>query len=350
VSESAVTSMYDRPESVSADYVAPRTPAERSVVAVLEEVLGINPIGVDDDFFDLGGDSLTALQVVTRVSEEFGIDVPHELMLDAPTAARMAACIETSGASKEHGASLVTIREGDQARSPFFLLHPVGGSVYFYRELSRYLPAEQPVLGFQAAGLRDGAEPLGTVEELAARYLKELRGVQPTGPYALGGAAFGGLVALEMAQRLRAEGEDVRPLALFDTPGPGQMPPDRHGALTDEEADALLAERMSAEGLASLDDTYARQIFEVYRTNVRALHAYQPAPYPGEIIYFLAQERREGKDPASPDQAWAALALGGLDTHVLPGDYTKMFEPHNAEAVARVLKARLGSDGTHDGR
>lgn len=327
------------------NYVEPRTPAERSVVAALEEVLGISPVGVDDDFFDLGGDSLAALQVVARVSEELGVDLPHQIMLDAPTAASVAAFVETSGATKERGASLVTIREGDTARAPFFLLHPVGGSVFFYRELSRFLPAELPILGFQAAGLRDGAEPLGTVEELATRYVEELRGVQPTGPYALGGAAFGGLVALEMAQRLRAEGEAVRLLSLFDTPGPGQMPPDRHGALTDEEADALLTERMAAEGLASVDDTYARQIFEVYRTNVKALHAYRPTPYPGEIVYFLAQERREGIDPTRPDQAWIELALGGLDTRVLPGDYSEMFGPRNAEAVARVLTTRLGLDG-----
>ncbi|WP_344639323.1 thioesterase domain-containing protein [Kitasatospora cystarginea] len=342
--------MYDRPESVSTDYVEPRTPAERSVVGVLEEVLGISPVGVEDDFFDLGGDSLTALQVAERVSEELGVDLPHQIMLDAPTAAGVAAFVETAGAAAQGGASLVTLREGDAARSPFFLLHPVGGSVYFYRELSRCLPAQLPVFGFQAAGLRDGAEPLGTVEELAARYLAELRGVQPTGPYALGGAAFGGLVALEMAQRLHAEREAVRLLALFDTPGPGQMPPDRHGVLTDEEAEALLAERMSAEGLTAVKDTYAREILEVYRTNVRALHAYRPAPYPGEILYFHAQERREGIDPARPDLAWAELALGGLDIRVLPGDYSTMFGPRNAEAAARVLTTKLGLDRTPDGR
>ncbi|WP_158702403.1 thioesterase domain-containing protein [Kitasatospora sp. MMS16-BH015] len=337
---------------MSTDYVVPRTPAERSVVGVLEEVLGISPIGVEDDFFDLGGDSLMALQVAARVSEELGVDLPHQIMLDAPTAAGVAAFVETAGAGAgaERGASLVTLREGAAGRPPLFLLHPVGGSVYFYRELSRCLPAAQPVLGFQAAGLRDGAEPLGTVEELAERYLAELRGVQPAGPYALGGAAFGGLVALEMAQRLRAEGEAVRLLALFDTPGPGQMPPDRHGALTGAEAEALLAERMSAEGLTAVNDAYAHEILKVYRTNVRALHAYRPAPYQGRILYFLAQERREGIDPARPDLAWTELALGGLDTRVLPGDYGTVFGPRNAETVARVLAAELGLDGTPDGR
>lgn len=207
------------------NYVEPRTPAERSVVAALEEVLGISPVGVDDDFFDLGGDSLAALQVVARVSEELGVDLPHQIMLDAPTAASVAAFVETSGATKERGASLVTIREGDTARAPFFLLHPVGGSVFFYRELSRFLPAELPILGFQAAGLRDEAEPLGTVEELATRYVEELRGVQPTGPYALGGAAFGGLVALEMAQRLRAEGRPSVCSRCSTPPGRGRCRP-----------------------------------------------------------------------------------------------------------------------------
>ncbi|GAA2264359.1 hypothetical protein GCM10010430_56270 [Kitasatospora cystarginea] len=184
---------------------------------------------------------------------------------------------------------------------------------------------------------------------MAAHYLREVRGVQPADPYALGGAAFGGLIALEMAQRLRAEGETVELLALFDTPGPGQMPPNKHGGLSAEAADELLAERMSAEGVEPGEsaDAYARQVFDVYRANLEALHAYRPTPYAGPVLYFLAAERRDGIDPARPDSAWTPLARAGLMTHTLPGDYLAMFAPANAETIARVVTTNLQMGKVH---
>ncbi|KJK58060.1 thioesterase domain-containing protein, partial [Saccharothrix sp. ST-888] len=303
--------------------------------------------GPDDDFFDLGGDSLMALHLIAKANTTFDIELPHHTLLEAPTAARMATYIDDVLRSQEASASLITLREGAPGRRPLFLFHPVGGSVYVYREFARRLPAGQPVHAFQAAGLHDGAVPRRSVEELADRYLAELRTAQPVGPYALGGAAFGGLVALEVAQRLRAAGETVELLALFDTPGPGQMPLNRHAELSPAETDQLLAERLAARGVepGQAVDASARQVLAVYRANLEALYAYRPAPYPGRALYFLAERRREGLDPARPDSAWRRLALGGLTTHILPGDYHAMFASANAETSARIVATELRTDG-----
>ncbi|KOV57654.1 hypothetical protein ADL00_26850, partial [Streptomyces sp. AS58] len=324
------------------------TPTLTTVITLLEETLGTSPIAPDDDFFDLGGDSLTALHLIAKANTTFNIELPHHALLEAPTATHIATHIDGLLRSQEGSASLITLREGAPGHRPLFLFHPVGGSVYVYREFARSLPAGQPVHAFRAAGLHDGAAPRRTVEELADHYVPELRAAQPVGPYALGGAAFGGLVALEVAQRLRAAGETVELLALFNTPGPGQMPLNHHAELSPAESDQLLAERLAARGVApgqAVEDS-ARQVLAVYQANLEALYAYRPVPYSGRVLYFLAERRREGLDPARPDIAWAQLALGGLTTHTLPGDYLDMFGSANSETSARIVAAELGMDGT----
>ncbi|MGW2782761.1 SDR family NAD(P)-dependent oxidoreductase [Streptomyces populi] len=336
---------HDRPQIVR---TTPATTTLTTVITLLEETLGTSPVAPDDDFFDLGGDSLMALHLIAKANTAFDLELPHHALLEAPTATHMAAYIDGLLRSQEGPASLTTLREGAPGHRPLFLFHPVGGGVYVYREFARSLPAGQPVHAFRAAGLHDGAVPLRTVEELADRYLPELRAAQPVGPYALGGAAFGGLVALEVAQRLRAAGENVELLALFDTPGPGQMPQNRHAELSPAEADQLVAERLAARGVApgQAVEESARQVLAVYRANLEALYAYRPAPYSGRVLYFLAERRREGLDPARPDGAWARLALGGMTTHTLPGDYLAMFGSANAGTSARIVAAELRTVGT----
>ncbi|GCD40790.1 type I polyketide synthase [Streptomyces paromomycinus] len=331
------TKAYPRPD-LSTAYATPRSETETRIVSALEAALGVSPVGIHDDFFELGGSSLLALQVVARAGADFGVDLPGHAVLDAPTAARLAELVDAAPAPGRPAAvdgprSLVLLNRGDDSRTPLFLLHPVGGSVYLYRELAHRLPSERPVYGFESAGLAAGTAPLRTVEEMAVRYLLELRATRPTGPYALGGSSFGGLVALEMAQRLTAAGEDVRLLTLFDTPGPGQMPPTGQ-----PEAD------LSAFVPEVAEDTtiaYVRRVSDVYRANEEALHAYRPRPYPGSILYFLAEERREVIDPERPDSAWVPLARGGLTTHRVPGNHVTMLAPEHVAPLARIVADQL---------
>ncbi|MEU0330660.1 beta-ketoacyl synthase N-terminal-like domain-containing protein [Streptomyces sp. NPDC006233] len=335
---------YDEPEEVGVPYAPPRTETEAAIVHIIEDVLGTTPIGIHDDFFDHGGDSFMALQILTRLTEQFGIDLPHQTVLEASTAAQLATHIPDEQESEPTTPCLARLREGDERQVPLFLVHPVGGGLYFYKRLVRRLAPGQTVYGFQAAGLDGKSVPPRRVEKLAARYLRELRALRPEGPIALGGAAFGGLVALEMAQRLRAEGTPVHSLVLFDTPGPGQMPANRHGGLGGDAADELVASRLAEHGLPTGEDAMelARPVFEVYQANIEALHVYRPGTYAGSVLYFLAERRRPGIDPEHPDKAWAPLVDGEFAVHETPGDYAALFQDEaSISIVAEILSDHL---------
>jgi thioesterase domain-containing protein len=236
---------------------------------------------------------------------------------------------------------LTVLQPGEPSHVPLFLVHPVGGGVYVYRDFVSASPAECPIYAFQAAGM-DGRTPArSSVDTMATDYLTELRAARPEGPYALGGAGFGGLVALEMAQRLRASGADVQ-LLMFDTPGPGQMAVRQHADMSSEAIDDLLQDRLSARGITQGGATsaQARHLFAVYQANLDAQYSYEPKRYDGPILYFLAAERRE-KDPARPHTAWARLASDGVAVHRVPGDYTAMFQGANAGYLAAAVSEHL---------
>jgi thioesterase domain-containing protein/acyl carrier protein len=309
---------------------------------MLEEVLGFTPVGVNDDFFELGGDSLRALQVVALLDADLDVELNPHAVLEATTAAELAEMVEAERRSEQVSVPCLTVLQpGEPSHVPLFLVHPVGGGVYVYRDFVSASPAECPIYAFQAAGM-DGRTPArSSVDTMATDYLTELRAARPEGPYALGGAGFGGLVALEMAQRLRASGADVQ-LLMFDTPGPGQMAVRQHADMSSEAIDDLLQDRLSARGITQDGATSAQagHLFAVYQANLDAQYSYQPKRYDGPILYFLAAERRE-KDPARPHTAWARLASDGVAVHRVPGDYTAMFQGANAGYLAAAVSEHL---------
>ena len=199
---------------------APPTDAlEAELASIWTEVLGIRSVGADDDFFEVGGHSLAAMAMLAEVKRRVGKSIPNHVLFHSPTIASMASYIR-SAPDQQELRSLVPIQPLG-TRPPLFLVHGGGGEVFFYRDLARRLGTEQPVYGLQARREDDGTVQTRTVEDMAYWYLKELRVQQPVGPYWIGGMSFGGKVALEMAQRLRDDGQEVALLCLFDTWGPG---------------------------------------------------------------------------------------------------------------------------------
>ncbi|HET7451575.1 MAG TPA: amino acid adenylation domain-containing protein, partial [Thermoanaerobaculia bacterium] len=196
---------------------------ELALVRIWEDVLGVRPVSVRDNFFTLGGHSLLAVRMFARVENALGRRLPLATLFQAPTIEQLASAIREEGWSAPWS-SLVVI-QGGGARPPFFCVPGVGGNVVGFYTLARHLGVDQPVYGLQARGLDGIAEPDTTVEEMAGRYLEQMRAVVPRGPYFLGGASFGGKVAYEMARRLSDEGESVALLALFDTFAPGSRGP-----------------------------------------------------------------------------------------------------------------------------
>ncbi|HKS72054.1 MAG TPA: amino acid adenylation domain-containing protein, partial [Terriglobales bacterium] len=199
-----------------ANYLAPRNEVERKLASLWEETLNIHPIGVKTSFFDLGGRSLLAARLFTKISRAFGRDLPLATLFRAPTIEQLAAELGQASEASAYS-SLVTIQPlGD--RAPFFCVHGGAGSTLFLHRLSREMGHDQPFYGLEPEGLDGRRVHRRTVEQMAAHYLTEIRKVQPNGPYFLGGYCFGGLVAFAMAQQLRETGERAALVALFSAP------------------------------------------------------------------------------------------------------------------------------------
>jgi amino acid adenylation domain-containing protein len=204
---------YD-PSIRDTDYVPPRNPVEESLCQIWAELLGVPRVGIHDNFFDLGGHSLLAVRLLARVLERWPYQqLTIAVFLQAPTVAELAAILQSC--KRVSNAYLVAYRKSG-TRPPFFCLPGAGGNVVSLRSLAAAMSADQPLYCLQAKGL-DGTEPFNTVEEAAAFSIEQIRQVQMHGPYYLGGACFGGLIAFEMAQMLRKQGEEVGLLALIDT-------------------------------------------------------------------------------------------------------------------------------------
>jgi len=199
----------------------PQTELERDIAALWAELLDVGEVGLDDDFFALGGDSITAAELMATVAARgwTRTELPAGALLLAPSVERFAALVEHP--DLRLGASLlVPLRDGDASLGRLFLVHTHEGHVLHYVPLALALAGQQPVFAFEAPASGDGDIPWARLEDLAAAYVAEIRSVQPSGPYWLGGACMGGMVAFEMARQLEAAGEEVA-LAVLINPSPG---------------------------------------------------------------------------------------------------------------------------------
>ncbi len=187
--------------------IEPRNRVELQLVAIWEQVLGITPIGVRDNFFTLGGYSLLALRMFSAIEQTFGTRLPMAVLFQAPTIEQLADVLADEGCTVRWR-SLVAIQP-EGKRPPLFAVPGVGGNVLVFARLAKLLGDDQPFYGLQARGLDGKEKPFMRVDEMAAHYIGEIRSVQPQGPYFIGGTCTGGLAAYEIAQQLTAQGEEV---------------------------------------------------------------------------------------------------------------------------------------------
>jgi len=203
---------FDR-NVVTAEYVAPHNDAQSQLAEIWSELLGIERVGVNDDFFELGGDSLLAVEMTSAMFDRLGIDVPLSALTGTRTIADLDAVI--SGGS-EVWRSLVALRPTGSA-PPLFVVHGGSGNVGSFPLLADALPDSQPVYALQWDGL-DGTKGSRSIERMADRYVQEIKSAQPEGPYRLAGQCIGGLVAMEMAGQLKDAGEAVDLVVMYDSP------------------------------------------------------------------------------------------------------------------------------------
>lgn len=200
-------------------FVASRDDLEAQLTQIWEQLLNIPSIGINDNFFDLGGDSLMAVRLFSKIEETCGKKLPLSVLLPAPTIAQLADVLREESADAWN--PLVLIQAGNSSKPPLFCIHGAGFNVLIYRQLAMNLNPDQPVYGLQARGLDGGSTKVGDrIEDLATDYVQQILTVQPQGPYFLAGLSNGGIIALEMAQQLLARGEETAFLGMFDTYGP----------------------------------------------------------------------------------------------------------------------------------
>ncbi|MEX0662994.1 MAG: beta-ketoacyl synthase N-terminal-like domain-containing protein [Balneolaceae bacterium] len=196
------------------------------LTAIWEEFLGIEHIKKDDNFFDLGGNSLVALQLFDELKRKLGIRLPLSALFEAPTIEQIAELIEPEVSEvkkvqpkKDHSSVLVKI-QAEGIERPFFCIHGHFGNVLFFYELAKLLGKDRPFYGVQSVGLSGEEDPLTSIEAMADRIIQEMKEVQPTGPYSFGGYCYGTLVSMEIAKKLDEMGETYDPIVMIDPQPP----------------------------------------------------------------------------------------------------------------------------------
>jgi thioesterase domain-containing protein/acyl carrier protein len=343
------------------EYLAPRNTVEIELTKIWSEVLDIRPIGVRDNFFDdLGGHSLLAARLFRKIEKSFGKEISLATLFDSPTVEQLASVLGQERESTPWS-SLVAIQTGGD-KPPFFGIHGGYDSILIYYNLARYLAPKQPVYGLQPQGMDEEQVPHNRIEDMATAYIREIRTVQPQGPYFLGGFSMGGKVAFEMAQQLRVQGQKVAMLALFDTQAPGWLLPLAVHERVSRHLSNLLGLKPK-EKLAYVQKKLTRRLYSdtiqplpkvQHKSALREAHEqadkdYVPQVYPGEAILFRAQEQPLewfeeewlqwwGIDP---QLGWGSLVTGGLEIQEVPGHHMNMFKEPYLRVLAEKLQACL---------
>ncbi|GAB4212335.1 MAG: hypothetical protein OHK0022_48020 [Roseiflexaceae bacterium] len=358
-------------------YVAPRDLIEFQLARIWEELLQVFPISITSNFFDLGGHSLLAMKMIETIRQRLGRTLPLTTLFQWPTISELAVCLRDQNALPDWSPLVPLQPQGD--RTPFFCIHPAGGTPFCYAPLAHHLGDDQPFYGFQSYGFETDQQPDATIEAMAERYVRAMRGVQPHGPYALGGWSIGGVVALEMAQQLVRQGEQVALLAVLDGDLPPPelqkpdadierflntaailmmlarfenlpMKPEEFQALSPEAQLEIAMETARNNNIIPPDATpeQVQRITGVLQANFAALLRYQAQTYPGQITFLRTEpppipenERGDMLMYSDETRGWRQVSGEPIEVHTMPGQHvTLMSEPY-VRTVAQVLRGCL---------
>ena len=368
--------------------VPPQTEQEKTLARIWSEVLGLSEVGIEDNFFALGGDSISSIRVVASARQQ-GINITPRQFLQEQTIARI---LSVSAAAKtpaeedqdvrENPLLLPVNEEGD--RPPFFYAHGVFGDIASLTNVIPLLDADQPIYGLQAIGLNPDLAPDRSIEQMAARYVEAIRQVQPKGPYYLGGFCFGGVLAYEIARQFEQIGEHTALLAIIEGSAPRQF--HRQASLFNPQRmriawftttywaggyEAYGGRRLGAriqsrlnndpapgsayyngrddqnvefDNMADYDANRPEIHFKLREINREAVDAYIPQPINGRVTLIRARHLRLGHalfGEIDPERGWGSLARSGVSIRFVDGTHEGILKPPHAAQLARELQEVL---------
>ena len=356
--------------------IAPRDELELGLSGVWANVLGLETLGVEDSFFDLGGHSLTAIRLMLEIRRQLGFDIPIATLFEAPTVSKMASKLRTSFAEVAGELCLVAVQPLG-SRPPLFILPGAGGELFSLHHLGVALGSDQPlyVLNLYGFGGGDAGRSSGTLSQIAARIVHDIRQIQPAGPYQLAGYSLGGRIAYEVAQQLRRDGQDLGMLMMLDSASPGyfRKAPLRNRILTQMRAAAsqgpgqalgYFARRLQwkrvrqflsptavsfnvARDLPDAETLPTESIAAIQRSLdvvFKAWSQYRAEPYRGDLVLLRAswgEKTKPGVIDADPYLGWKHWVHGGVQLEHLACWHSEILRPPQAEALAGILRRYL---------
>ncbi len=340
---------------VERDAVPPRDDVERTLVGLFEELLRVSPVGVTDDFFALGGHSIVAAQLMSRVEQKFVRRPPLGEFFEDPTVAGLAGIVRTGGdPNAPSDGIIVRLRAGADGIPPLLLFSPVGGGVRSYRGMIEKLRPGSAIYGVRAPGLDVGTVPESDLHRLALRHAEAIQRLPFATPYRMVGWSFGGIVTMGVATELAREGLPMRPPVLIDTYP--NMPPTSMAERAASFVEVLTGERgiqpapeaedepwewilgeVRTLGLGKDEETREQlgRYWAVYKANLMGYERYRPMRYPGSIV--LLRPSRPGRPELGPYNGWDEFVDGDVIVRTIPGDHYAMAAPAGARAVAEFL-------------
>ena len=350
--------------------IRPRNPLEFQITQLWEETLQRGSLSVTDNFFEVGGHSLLAVRLMSKIEKILGKRIPLTALFHEGTIENLASVVRES-TDQHHFSPLVELQSQGE-KTPFCCVHPAGGNVLCFFEMGKIIGRNRPVYGLQSKGVDGEEEPLDKVETMASYYIGELLKIQPEGPYFLGGYSFGVHVAFEMARQLIDQGKEVGILAILDTPGLGQKEEldgslddtrllahivtqieshfESHLGITyedlvvlDEESQYnLIIERMKENSILPEDGSQKQLtgLVRVFKMNSQAMDIYRPKMYAGDITVFAAKSLCD-RFPSDDSLRWGEVTTGEVRVVAIPGDHSSFLKSPYVEVFAEELEKWL---------
>ncbi len=342
------------------EYVAPSTGAERMLASIWADLLGFKAVGVADNFFDLGGNSLLGVRLFAAVRKKFSVSLPLATLFEAQTIADLAKLLADPGQEiPMSGASwspMVCMRPGVAGQTPVFFIHGSRGNVLSFKAFADRVRPEQPIYALQAAGVDGKMQPDQTIEAMAERYLTSIRQVQPNGPYMFAGYSGGGVIGYELARRLREEGQETSLLMLIDALEPDQIR--RPVTILDRllnmrglqfhrfvtlpyviwrgKVRPFVRKLMGAQELPHVRTALEAASDEVDRAYKAAQLAYRSPPSDIDVVVIRALDGRLQFRRSGPTLGWNRFVSGNIRRYDVDGEHHLVFtEP----ALSQLLDA-----------